>query len=206
MGVRVMFSLGTQDGVLTHFLKAPLEAFLTWHEETAAEFPEDFRAGSRDVLRALVRRGLPALEAADRDCPDVVDDLLTWYYGHFTAIHPASRLEEASGTLLSYWRFQALEDALRQRGLRDAADLLGYLATGRSPLSGAPRHTRLTWEDPVRLAFWTAEEVHCLLALLEALGEEARLSLDEDRGALPAVYEAVTTACERGTGVIIGVG
>ncbi|WP_052351875.1 hypothetical protein [Deinococcus pimensis] len=206
MGVYVTFHLGAPDGLFAHFLCAPLGAYLAWLEASVEAFPEDFLPGAVDVLRDLVRRGRPALEEAAARRPDVLDDLLTWYYPDFALREPAARLESASPTMLPDRFFETLESVLRARSSIDAADLMAYLPTGRGIITGAPRHARLTDQDPGRLSFWTLEEARLLRTLLDGPSEAEHLTLDPDRAALPAVHEAVTLADERGTGLIIPVG
>ncbi|GGO29858.1 hypothetical protein [Deinococcus humi] len=143
---------------------------------------------------------------ADAQSPDLVSEILTWYYGHFTAINASAELTPASDTLLSYRWFEALEKALHLAGNADASDLLTFLATGR-PIDGGPvREARLTWDDPNRLSYWTAEEALQLWQMLERASSAERLTLDPDRAALPAVHEAVSAAVQLNTGVIISVG
>ncbi|WP_027482156.1 hypothetical protein [Deinococcus pimensis] len=206
MGIRVTFYLGSPDGLLTHFLSAPLGAYLAWLQPIVEEEPHCFLPGVVDVLSDLVRRGRPALEEADARHPAVLDELLNGYYPDFQFHEPSAKLEDASPTSLSYRYYEAFEDTLRARGLTDAADLLAYLPTGRGILTGAPRRPPLTWEDPTRLSFWTLDEARRLRALLDGVSEAEQLALDPDRGALPAVHEAVTLADERGTGLILPVG
>ncbi|ULH15536.1 hypothetical protein MF271_16745 [Deinococcus sp. KNUC1210] len=138
IGIRVTFSIGSSDGRLSHFLNAPLGAYLVWYTDAVAAFPEDFKPGSVALLQRIVWEGRAGLEAVNAQAPDVVDDLLGWYYGHFTAVSSQAKLTRASGINIGYRHFQALEAMFQQMGQEEASHLLSYLATGRPILGARP--------------------------------------------------------------------
>jgi hypothetical protein len=88
-GTFVEFWHGAEDGLLGHFLAAPLREFQAWCVEINTDFPGEIQPAILPLLNAVLSRGASALYAATEADARICDELLDTYYGEFCDYEPS---------------------------------------------------------------------------------------------------------------------
>jgi hypothetical protein len=198
MGIRVGFYLGSEDGMLGHFLGAPLAAFHDWYISVSEEFPNDFNPDAIDLLQSMLAQGSTVLEHPAN--AKATDALLTDFYLTFIDSQKGSSaypFEYAHDSWVSI-RFYREAIVSREEQLPlPVIRLLEYIFTGRPILRSPDQQPFYSEDGGVRLAFWTVEEVNKIA--------QAFLSADftEEEAPLRNISAAVNYASQKQTGIII---
>lgn len=203
MSDTVTFSFGSPDGVLTHFLSQPLQAFHAWYAAELLTGPDELSVERLRLLALVVEGDTGALQAT---APRQADLLIRDFYETYANV--TQSLERAHDTWPRLTAFQDLAERLRPHDAR-ATGLLSLIWEGRTVFSPVARP--FEWGE-YQLAYWTADEVVTLQGALHGLSEQClqAVTFGEDvearRWALLVLRTALAAAVERSTGLILTVG
>ncbi|ANE43512.1 hypothetical protein [Deinococcus puniceus] len=198
MGIRVGFYLGSEDGMLGHFLGAPLAAFHDWYISVSEEFPNDFNPDAIELLKSVLDKGSAVLEHPAN--AKATDALLTDFYLTFVSDQKEDSAYPFEYAHESWVNIRFYRDAITAREERlplSVIRLLEYIFTGRPILRSRDHQPFYSEDGGVRLAFWTYKEVATIAR--ELLGAE----FTEEEALFRNISGAVNHALQKQTGIII---
>jgi hypothetical protein len=204
MGIRVMFWLGSADGIATHFLSGPLDRFEAWAIEVESNFPGDIGHENLALIHRVRSVGAAAFEVTDAASAASIDGMLDLYYGWYCDSSERDLLVSADESMLPERYFRAASSVSERPSAREVSHLWRFLLTGRAVLRD-PHGWPYTSSDGVfRLGYWTSVECSTLRRILRPTAAGSHRSEADE--AIAATFRAVAVAEAKGVGLITTVG
>jgi hypothetical protein len=206
MGIRAMFFLGAEDGMLSHFMKGPLDLFEVWAQEKEEKYPDLFGSDILALIRDIRERGVVALQSTDAVRAARVDRMLFEYYGFFS-VWVDDILVKADESILPLRCYLAAADIFNQSSVsREMITLWKYLVVGRQNFRDAKiiPYTREQSSDS-RLSYWTLSECMYLKQALTPITAK-HIFDSEGKWAIDASLRAIFKAISSQVGHIMDIG
>ena len=206
MGIRVMFFLGAEDGMLSHFINGPLDLFEVWADEEDERHPGLFGSDFLAFIRDIRERGVVALQSTDAVRAACVDRILYEYYGFFS-VWVDGILVQADESILPLRCYLAAVDIFKQSSVsQEIITLWQYLVVGRPIVRDAKiiPYTREHSSDS-RLSYWTLSECMYLKQALTPITVKYIFD-SEGKWAIDASLRAISKAISSQVGLIMDIG